>query len=98
MTAITAGTVTRVTVTREDIAKGKRENCVACPVARAIMRITGCLASGYRPIVEVDIVCIEADDNPVRARLPKTAQDFISRFDRWLNVAPFEFEIEWEDA
>lgn len=81
----------KVEVTAEDIAKGQRQNPVACPVACALRRLgyPGAWFDGYD-------VGLETRGDQIRA--PRAARDFAELFDAALSVAPFSFELTDEDG
>lgn len=83
-----------IKVTKECIQAGIRNSCIKCPVA---------IAMSQSPLINVEarsdfllwiqdvgkLKCIKYGKMPT----PLAVQDFISRFDMGLIVAPFEFEI-----
>lgn len=81
----------KITVTAEDIEKGIRQDCIACPIARALRR------KYYDCRVTADLVEIgkTADQfhwseyKPTRAMII-----FINNFDNGLTVLPTEFTIK----
>lgn len=76
----------KITVTQEDIEKGKR-GCRNCPIALATNRTTLLDAAVYpHCIISVDMGTVWV--------LPKKAQQFIQRFDDGKPVHPFTFDIE----
>lgn len=90
---VKAGDVTRVTVTRGDIDGGLRCNRLGCPAARAIARaVPGSVSKVVRSVAYLHI-----GDRILVASLPDSAGDFVERFDNGETVAPFEFEITWEE-
>lgn len=79
----------KIDVTAEDIVNGVRGVAFACPIARAVKR----MGSSQ---VYVAYGCLECDEG--EGFLPKSASDFVDRFDEGLPVSPFSFEVEIEDA
>ena len=79
-----------VNVTEQDILFGERDNCLECPVARALNR------HGVDDIeVFIDyVVFFDSDKNRVRIPLPTHVTGAIRRFDDGGTVAPFSFRIE----
>lgn len=79
----------KITVTKEDIKKGKPEQGESCPIARAIRRQT-------RKKVHVGYICLEI--NHCEYTFPQEAQQFVKDFDAGKPVGPFSFEtkkINW---
>lgn len=77
----------KVTVTKEDIRRGIREDPESCPIARAVRRATG------RRFVAVD-EAITFDSTREVYNLTPQADQFINDFDRGDNVKPFKFTSE----
>lgn len=92
-----------ITVTLEDIANGKRDNCGYCPIALAMDRELGgqnwaafCLLSSCpTPVVG------DKSEKPEHARgdyiayeTPPIAQKFINDFDMGRPVRPFSFYLK----
>jgi len=75
----------KITVTAEDIKRGKRHSCERCPVALAISRVLR-----IRGRVWVDGDSCEAPSGQ-RASLPKKVRDFVAAFDDLESVRPFSF-------
>lgn len=80
-----------VTVTAEDIAKGKPGSTSACAIARAIRRLPGWRRAEVDPIAAYS--CAKGDRV---MELPRVARDFIRHFDRNVPVEPFSFTGEVE--
>lgn len=78
-----------IKVTQEDIDKGKPKDTWNCPIARALFR-----ATGWKWVVRANDYYRLA---PARlyAELPECARQFVSDFDEYRVVRPFEFEIEF---
>lgn len=79
----------KIQVTQEDITNGKKDHCIQCPIALAMIRTTG-------KIWEVYNTCCGRLENEfyIEHRLPQEAQVFIEAFDDGDDVSPFEFELE----
>lgn len=75
----------RIYVTAEDIRDGLPRNCHACPIYRALKR-AGLKVTGVTRMI-VDMY------RGSTYRLPKSAIEFISRFDNGKPVKPFSFEF-----
>jgi len=77
-----------IRVTAEDIASGKRKHGGSCPIALALRR--------YLPDVPISVgnMFILYDADEIQVPLPKSAQLFISSFDRGLTVLPFSFRLQ----
>lgn len=73
----------RVEVTAEDIAKGRRSSCSRCPIARALKR------AGFADVSVYNYEFWHGENG--EARLPRSAQAFIRRFDDKKPVTPFVF-------
>ena len=82
-----------IKVTQKHIDKGDPGESCTCPIALAIMEsadISGILVDGDN-VFNID----NWDERGVDACvLPDTAIKFISNFDRYIPVNPFEFELE----
>ncbi len=78
-------TLYRVHVTAEDIAKGRRDSCVDCPIARALKRVT-------TDEVQVTSENIQLGDASVHP--PHAARMFVFAFDEGRPVEPFSFSLE----
>jgi hypothetical protein len=83
-----------VTVTLEDITKGKAQcgkshpmdSLYVCPIAQALMRMD---------YVEVCVGGVDVDiDGQKRIPLPRKAIDFVKKFDDGKPVHPITFELE----
>jgi len=75
----------RVEVTEEDIAKGIRENCRLCPIARAIKRLGHEEVAVMGDSIEIGTVDFEA---------PPEVDAFVEAFDAFRPVQPFAFDLE----
>lgn len=71
----------RIDVTAEDIAGGRRNDSVTCPVAHALAR----RLNGRRPVVQT----LESKAGGVRYRHSEAIAEFIRAFDRGHPVRPF---------
>lgn len=86
---------TKVQVTEDDIARGERDNCYCCPVARALKRagITGVA-------VHEDELLGVAGGVPFRIAPPESVSRFVRAFDDGgvgvPSVAPFDFDLDTE--
>lgn len=95
MTTVKPGSVTRISVTEDDIAQGKRGSCEACPIALA----AGRAVPGAEASVGGSHLDIYLAGRILTAPLPEAAATFVRRFDdSAIPVGPLEFEITWEDA
>lgn len=98
----------KVNVTAEDIHLGRRNNCNSCPVARASKRALTA-ASGLATIrVAAAFSSLDLYTPPMHTdgyswhpvlwmdwiKLPKSASQFIRRFDGKQSVKPFAFWLE----
>jgi hypothetical protein len=82
-----------IEVTPDDIARGRPEESLSCPVALAIKRTTGA------GLVSVDgnDICIgfRPDGSlPVRFATPAEVVDFIELFDEYDEGKPFRFTLD----
>lgn len=75
-----------VEVKQEHIDAGLKNNCVNCPIAKAL------LDCGYS--ARVGSIHVFISDTKIKYSLPAIAQVFIAHFDSDLPVAPFIFELE----
>lgn len=82
----------RISVTADDITRGRADDCMHCPVALAIGRA---LLPGVH--VAVGPEAMSLGPAQVRVRLPWAAQNFIFRFDGGQPVQPFEFGLDVPD-
>lgn len=81
-----------VEVTKEDIALGKRENCNACPIALAVLRVS----KGRAVYVEAaSLIAIGAMEYMVEPTSAVEVDFFINSFDSGHKdgLAPFSFEL-----
>jgi hypothetical protein len=84
--------VTRIEVTRDDIEHGRKGDCIACPVARAISRTLDapCTVSHEAWIYgRSRCLC-----DPIRVELPHAVEDFIDAFDVGERVEPVSFDLD----
>jgi hypothetical protein len=90
--------MTTISVTAEHIAKGERDSCRFCPVARAISEA----------LPDIELVAVDSayasfghPDAWPRCReiaLPDPATRFIEAFDAGDPVKPFTFELDYPKA
>jgi hypothetical protein len=88
----------RITVTAEDVARGQRNQCTRCPIARAIVR---CVPGAHLAIVNMNEVLVYRHDEEVPdvCLTPDAAGTFVHLFDLGLPVRPFAFDLPLrEDA
>lgn len=79
----------KIQVTKEDIEKGARYMCRACPIALATLR-TGVFSA----VVYQDSISISFSGEGFKYfSLPENAIDFIKSFDSHQPVKPFSFEL-----
>lgn len=74
-----------IKVTREDIRNGRRKSTTSCPIANAIKRT-----------FKKKNVCVGVGDFCIGKKeflLSKRAKGFISRFDSYKKVNPFQFSV-----
>lgn len=83
-----------VTVTQQDIDKGRKGSPTECPIALALQRSTG----NVWAVSTIDAV---PTSTPIMARianatvaLPASARSFVGAFDCGLNAEPFSFHLE----
>ena len=77
----------KITVTKEDIQKGRRGDPFLCPVARAIKR--RCKLTGRKVVVGNSLASVLSRTLDI----PKKAQKFINNFDDKRPVKPFSFNL-----
>lgn len=77
----------KIQVTQEDIDKGERWKCGACPIALAAIR------AFHQPHVLVDRDCVWVPGEDRGRSMPDKAQSFIRAFDAGQPVEQFEFEL-----
>lgn len=83
-----------IKVTQEDIDKGKRANCFACPIALASMRAFGLpLDAGHVEAYGLFIGSFVNGGEYIRYHTPIETIRFMNDFDQGLLVSPFEFEL-----
>lgn len=79
----------KIKVTQEDIEKGERTNACRCPISRALTRM------GFNNSVATHHLNIFPKGRIMKTIiLPKEAKEFIRKFDNYMAVKPFEFELE----
>lgn len=76
----------RVSVTKNDIARGVRLDDRRCPIARAVRR-------RVRPNVAVSVSDLFVRCNNHYAKLPAKAQAFVAQFDMDIQPAPMTFTL-----
>lgn len=83
----------KITVTKKHIDAGIRNDCERCPIALAILESVPDSAS---PTVDHSEISFLKDNRftLVHSDTPRSAEEFIERFDNGLPVQPFTFEIE----
>ncbi len=86
-----------ITVTREDIQRGKRGDAGECPVGLALQRVLN------RPVEVWSHQVVLLGRGPrVVVPLPWSVQHWIIRFDtgviRKATAPSFDFELDWDDA
>jgi hypothetical protein len=85
----------RIEVTAEDIAKGERDSCEACPIALAVRRAFGV---AHVDVDSVRIIVDNCGDNERTFETPHAAEDFIGRFDYRSTEEdppePFAFDLD----
>lgn len=90
----------KISVTEKDIAKGRRDDCVACPIALAIKRTLPNVEQIN--VTASNFSLIGRDKRGTRCYeggfLPFAVRFFIIRFDNGRTVQPFEFEIEVDEC
>lgn len=74
-----------ISVTEDDILKGKPRSSNHCPIARAANRV--------HHAEDVRVYYCGILTSRGRIPLPQSATDFITRFDVGLKVSPFSFTI-----
>ena len=84
---VTGSTKREISVTAEDICRGKRRSPCGCPVALAIKRVIG-MDRVYVSRLTVDILA-------KTVALPKEVTAFIIGFDMDRSGQPFTFELEY---
>lgn len=75
----------RVTVTAAMIRDGKRGDCEACPVFRAVRAVDPRIRTARMFYLGFDTF---------RLRTPEAAKGFMAAFDAGLNPPPFSFNLE----
>jgi len=81
----------KITVTKEDIERGRKRDPNNCAVAMALRR-AGVSHFGVTGM----LVCVAA--GPTSVVLPGPVQEWIIDFDRGAPVRPMEFELSWPEA
>lgn len=91
-----------IQVTADDISKGERKNCSSCPIALAACRVfevpvrIDCFeyfAQNAVMVTSEEITCFGRTGMDCYP-LPQEASDFVNRFDKKENVAPFTFTVK----
>lgn len=84
----------KIVVTQDDIDKGRKYNPIACPVALALRRTfpDKDIRSAYT--VAVEHIQLNHFNTVKSYPYPKGVSLSIQDFDRGLEIAPFEFELE----
>lgn len=88
------GKTLTVEVTQDDIAAGKPEEALSCPIALAVCRQLGVNAELNADVGTVDVennLWIHDEDISYVYPLPDEARDFIANFDIDGPVDPFKF-------
>jgi hypothetical protein len=83
-----------ISITADDIYAGRRNDCLTCPTALAILR-----ATGFHAYVEYESITITIDNWTYIYDVPEVVQDFAVAFDasaHVLNNEPIEFELPFE--
>lgn len=76
----------KILVTQEHIEKGCRVSSGFCPIALAVSAATLIDNVGVtRNRIRIGALCLKT---------PRSANRFINRFDRWLEVKPFSFTLK----
>jgi hypothetical protein len=83
----------KIHVTEEDISEGVKQSSRSCPIARAICRVYSEESRRNRRFSVADIYVLV--NNTSKVFLPATAITFIARFDRGMDVQPFDFELNY---
>jgi hypothetical protein len=83
-----------INVTQDDIAKGKKNNCLRCPVALAVIRETG-IHDVY--VYGSSVTFYRHSDQCCERYNTDEVSEFIENFDGGGTVAPFSFELEVPD-
>lgn len=73
----------RISVTADDIKRGKRENTKWCPIACAVRK----LGKKKRIYVDQDVITLGS----VTYKMPQRAGNFVDLFDSGEKVRPFSF-------
>lgn len=79
----------KIKVTQKHIDEGVRVDPQCCPIALAICE--------QLALLSVNDVSVAGTRIRVRDRfisIPSVAKDFVNKYDSWLPVSPFEFELE----
>jgi hypothetical protein len=85
--ALCIPTILKVKVTQKHINNGKPRKAAFCPIALALKE------SGYKGVDVGDIINVKFGKfKPVYYN--KRAEEFVSKFDDYQTVKPFEFEAE----
>lgn len=86
----------RIDVTQEDIDRGTPDNCLYCPVARALNRV---LPNEVFAVRKAEIIrALDEDGETQVIAPPQEVIDFVAAFDSCEPVAPFSFELDLDAA
>lgn len=77
-----------VTVTVEDIRRGKRDSMESCPIARAVRRVVG---RGARVSVSAGAIELAASEERGFYDMPRRATKFVHAFDEQAAAKPIVF-------
>lgn len=93
----------KISVTKEDISRGRKGSCSRCPIALATARGLGWEDTYFRwsngnlikniTVDEFYIFVWDRDTNANNYRLPPEASEFVRNFDGGICVQPIEFEV-----
>lgn len=88
-----------IRVTHDDIKHGLKNECMRCPIARAIERHTGLTARVSDNELTVNLFASRRDAANCRQELIALKMTdpmifFVSEFDRGYDVMPFAFDID----
>lgn len=84
----------KVSVTKKHIYNGQRNNCESCPIALAIIDVTGCDSIYvYEETVYYSYVEDDGRRRGFTYNLSKSAKRFVSDFDDGKDVKPVVFKL-----
>jgi hypothetical protein len=97
--------LTRIQVTAEDIAKGKRDDCFRDPICYAMERVIICSVEKGQIAVGYDFVNLYIKDNPSfdgdatkgSINFPAGVSSKLNLYDLTGEMKPFEFDLEIPD-